>query len=133
MKQLKWIALVLAILVCFTACGETTKDPNEPDYEPEIIASPDPESGIPDASTSEEPTQNGETYRTSGMFLGMADNNLLVIIEANPSDGKPEKSFQISPDIDLDQMGIEPESMVDITYTVDINGIKRVQTIAVKY
>lgn len=132
MKQFKWIALSLAVALCLTACGPTNHPGETPDPAPvpEIIASPDPQSGIPDATTSKEPTQDGETYQANGMYLGMADNNLLVIIEANPEDGKPEKSYQISPEIDLAAMGIEEGNMVNIEYTVDENGIKRVKTIS---
>ena len=90
-------------------------------------------SGIPPATTDKEPTKDGQTYQAKGMYIGMADNNLLVIIEANPEDGKPEKSYHISPEIDLDAMGITDGSMVNLTYTVDENGVKRVQTISVEY
>ncbi len=130
MKQFKWIALCLAVVLCLTACGEPKNPAETPDPTPEIAATPNPQSNIPDASTDEDPTQDGETYQATGMYLGMADNNLLVIIEANPEDGKPEKSYQISPEIDLTAMGIEEGSMVDIEYTVDENGIKRVKTIS---
>ncbi len=130
MKQFKWIALCLAVALCLTACGEPKNPAKTPDPAPEIAATPNPQSNIPDASTNKEPTQDGETYQATGMYLGMADNNLLVIIEANPEDGKPEKSYQISPEIDLTAMGIEEGSMVDIEYTVDENGIKQVKTIS---
>ncbi len=138
MKTLKLTALLLAVLLCLTACGTkqpatgTPETPKTPDAA-EVIASPDPESGIPPAITEKEPTKDGETYQATGMYIGMADNNLLVIIEANPEDGKPEKSYQISPEIDLEAMGITDGSMVDLTYTVDANGVKRVQSISVKY
>lgn len=123
----------MAVLLCFTACGPT-KTPNTPDEpDPVIIATPEPDSGIPPAITDKEPTKDGETYQATGMYIGMADNNLIVIIEANPEDGKPEKSYHISPEIDLDAMGITDGSMVDITYTVDENGVKRVQSISVQY
>ncbi len=137
MKNWKILALFLAVLMCLTACGAPqtpSKTPDAPD-EPiiEIVASPEPDSGIPPAITEKEPTKEGETYQATGMYIGMADNNLLVIIEANPEDGKPEKSYQISPEIDLEAMGITDGSMVDLTYTVDINGVKRVQSISVAY
>lgn len=134
MKTLKLLALVMAVLLCLSACGlKPTVTPSTPEPPTEVIASPDPESGIPPAITEKEPTKDGETYQATGMYIGMADNNLLVIIEANPEDGKPEKSYQISPEIDLDAMGITDGCMVDLTYTVDENGIKRVQTISVQY
>lgn len=132
MKHFKWIALLLVAVFCLSACGET-KTPSVTPDEPEIIASPKPESNIPPAITEKEPTQEGETYKTTGMYLGMADNNLLVIIEANPEDGKPEKSYQISPEIDLTAMGIQEGDMVDISYTVDENGVKRVKTISKQF
>ncbi len=138
MKNWKILALFMAVLICLTACGtQNTPAPKNPDTpdEPiiEIVASPEPDSGIPPAVTDKEPTKDGETYQATGMYIGMADNNLLVIIEANPEDGKPEKSYQISPEIDLEAMGITDGSMVNITYTVDANGIKRVQSISVAY
>ena len=135
MKTLKLSALLLAVLLCLTACGPKTPatvNPVTPDPV-EVIASPDPESGIPPAITEKEPTRDGETYQATGMYIGMADNNLLVIIEANPEDGKPEKSYQISPEIDLDAMGVTEGCMVDLTYTVDENGVKRIQSISVQY
>ncbi len=135
MKTLKLSALLLAVLLCLTACGPkapATVNPDTPDPV-EVIASPAPESGIPPAITEKEPTRDGETYQATGMYIGMADNNLLVIIEANPEDGKPEKSYQISPEIDLDAMGVTEGCMVDLTYTVDENGVKRIQSISVQY
>ena len=137
MKNWKILALFMAVLLCLTACGKTqtpapeSETPEEPIVE--IIASPEPNSGIPPAITDKEPTKDGQTYQASGMYIGMADNNLIVIIEANPEDGKPEKSYQISPEIDLDAMGITDGSMVDLTYTVDENGVKRVQSISVAF
>ena len=135
MKIWKLTALLLAVLLCLTACGPKTPATEDTPEEPpiEVIASPDPESGIPPAITEKEPTKEGEIYKATGMYIGMADNNLLVIIEANPEDGKPAKSYQISPEIDLDAMGITDGSMVELTYTVDENGIKRVQSISVAY
>ncbi len=136
MKTLKMLALVMVALLCLTACT-TTNSPATPDTPEElpieIIASPEPDSGIPPAITDKEPTKDGETYRATGMYIGMADNNLIVIIEANPEDGKPEKSYQISPEIDLDALGITDGCLVDLTYTVDENGVKRVQTISVSF
>lgn len=136
MKTLKLLALVMAVLLCLSACGvqPATVTPDTPDEPPiEVIANPDPDSGIPPAITEKEPTKDGETYQATGMYIGMADNNLIVIIEANPEDGKPEKSYQISPEIDLDALGITDGSLVDLTYTVDENGVKRVQSISVSF
>lgn len=133
MKTLRIFALLMAVLLCLSACA-TTKTPETPDEpEPIVVATPKPDSGIPPATTEKAPTKEGETYKATGMYIGMADNNLLVIIEANPEDGKPEKSYHISPEIDLDAMGITDGCMVDLTYTVDENGVKRVQTISVQY
>ena len=137
MKKMRFLALLLTVLLCLSACGAQqsatveTDTPEEPIVE--VIASPDPDSGIPPAITDKAPTQDGETYQASGMYIGMADNNLIVIIEANPEDGKPEKSYQISPEIDLEAMGITDGSKVQLTYTVDENGVKRVQSISVAY
>ncbi len=137
MKNWKILALLMAALLCLSACGVSkapSVTPDVPEELPiEVIASPDPDSGIPPAITDKEPTKDGETYQASGMYIGMADNNLLVIIEANPEDGKPEKSYQISPEIDLEAMGIVDGSMVNLTYTVDANGVKRIQSISVAY
>lgn len=136
MKLFKLAALFLAVLVCITAC-QTTKPPvvtpEDPasDYNP--LVTPDPASNIPPATTEQEPTKEGETYSAVGMYLGMADNNLLVIIEANPEDGKPEKSYHISSEFDLEAMGITEGSVVELTYTVDENGIKKVKTIATQH
>lgn len=141
MKHFKLLALLLAV-ACLGGCGETTpKDTPDPVPTAEVQVDPSTktpdapvrEAKIPDATTEEKPTEEGETYKTAGMYLGKADNNLLVIIEANPQDGKPEKSYQISPEIDLEAMGIIEGNVVDITYTVDENGIKRVQTISKQY
>lgn len=129
MKHLSWIALCLATLICLTACGKVVVESPAPSPN-EVVASPAPESNIPDASTQQAPTAEGESYEAVGMYIGMADNNLLVMIEANPEDGKPEKSYQISPEIDLDAMGITDGDTIQITYTVDENGIKRIKTIA---
>ena len=134
MKHFKLIAIFLAALLCLSACGTPKNTPEEPPIvEPEVIASPDPESGIPDASTNQAPTTDGKTYETSGIYLGMADNNLLVIIEANPEDGKPEKSYQISPTIDLNALGITEGDPVQISYIVDADGIKRIHSISKQY
>ena len=136
MKLLKLVALLLAALLCFTACqpAKTPSDtPDEPPIAPNPLVTPDPASNIPPATTEKKPTKEGETYTAVGMYLGMADNNLLVIIEANPEDGKPEKSYHISPEFDLDAMGITEGDMIELTYTVDENGIKKVKTISAQY
>ena len=134
MKTLKMLTLMMAVLLCLTACGAPAPATNVPVTTPyEVVATPEPDSGIPPAITDKEPTKEGETYKASGMYIGMADNNLIVIIEANPEDGKPEKSYQISPEIDLDALGITDGSLVDLTYTVDENGVKRVQSISVSF
>lgn len=143
MKHMRILALLLLVVLCFSACGTTTETPNstpdtgvetgladEPKDTPEH---PDKGNGIPTPETKKEPTKEGETYKTAGMYIGMADNNLMVIIEANPEDGKPEKSYQISSEIDLEAMGITDGSMIDLEYTVDENGIKRVQSVSIKH
>lgn len=143
MKIWKLLAVVMAVLLCLTACGVkpqeqdsnapvATKNPDTPDTpdEPPIDGSG---SGIPDPVTDKTPTAEGETYQANGMYIGMADNNVIVIIEANPEDGRPEKSYQISPEIDLDALGITDGSMITLDYTVDANGVKRVKTISVAY
>ena len=137
MKQFKMIACVLTVVFVLSGCG-FTKNSSSTEASPvtdgaETIATPAPKTNIPDATTQKAPTAAGETYQATGMYLGMADNNLLVIIEANPEDGKPEKSYQISSQIDLSALGIEEGNMVDITYTVDKNGIKRIETISKQY
>lgn len=146
MKQLKLVALFLAAMLCLSACGGN-KQPGEntPESTPAVektdSQSPDDvdvadkplDPSIPTAVTEKAPTKEGETYQAVGMYLGMADNNLMVIIEANPEDGKPEKSYKISPEIDLNEMGITEGSMVDITYTVDENGIKQVQSVSTQH
>ena len=136
MKLFKFIRLLLVAMLCLTAC-QTTKTPSTtpepPVVEPNPNVTPDPASNIPPATTDKEPTKADETYTAAGMYLGMADNNLLVIIEANPEDGKPEKSYHISPDIDLDAMGITEGSMIELEYTVDENGIKKVKTISIQH
>lgn len=136
MKLFKLFALLLLVLLCLTACQTekpTVVTPDEPvsDYNPAVT--PDPASNIPPATTEKEPTKEGETYSATGMYLGMADNNLLVMIEANPEDGKPEKSYHISSEFDLEAMGITEGSVIALTYTVDENGIKRVKTIETKH
>lgn len=136
MKQTKLIACALVLLLLLGGCGTQKPDQNDPASPPEeteVVVTPNPSNSIPDATTQKAPTKDGETYQAAGMYLGMADNNLLVIIEANPEDGKPEKSYQISPDIDLASLGIEEGNLVDITYTVDNNGVKRVKTISKQY
>lgn len=136
MKLFKLFALLLAMVLCLSACGPAknpTNIPEEPPIEPDPMVTPNPASNIPPATTEKEPTKDGETYTAVGMYLGMADNNLMVIIEANPEDGKPEKSYHISPEIDLAAMGIQEGSMVELTYTVDNNGIKKVKTVSAQY
>ena len=133
MKLFKLFALLLAMMLCFTACQTTTESPDEPPIAEKPLPTPNPKSNIPPATTEKEPTKNGETYTAVGMYLGMADNNLMVIIEANPEDGKPEKSYHISPEFDLAAMGIQEGSMIELTYTVDENGIKRVKTVSAQY
>ncbi len=136
MKLFNLLALLLAMVLCFSACQITktpTNTPEEPSVEPNPLVTPNPESNIPPATTDKEPTKEGETYTAVGMYLGMADNNLMVIIEANPEDGKPEKSYHISPDFDLAAMGIQEGSMIELTYTVDENGIKKVKSVSAQY
>ncbi|MBO5408839.1 MAG: hypothetical protein J6A61_05550 [Clostridia bacterium] len=145
MKHLKILAVLLAV-ACLTACGTTNNNNSDPvptpasgmeaglENEPADTPEPPKEgSGIPSANTTQEPSKEGETYKTTGMYIGMADNNLMVIIEANPEDGKPEKSYQISSDIDLEAMGITEGSLIDLEYTVDENGIKRIQSVSVQH
>lgn len=142
MKFLKSIALLLAILLCVTACGGTktskTDTPDEPLATSAVSPSATPEepaqtgNGIPDATTTKQPTKAGETYQSTGIYLGMADNNLLVVIEANPEDGRPEKSYKTASDLDLDKLGITEGTAVDITYTVDNDGVKQLKTITPK-
>ena len=160
MKNLKILALLLAALLCLSACGSTqaekdkasktaaanntktevaadaaAEDTASDDGSQEPVvnaeATPRPDSNIPDATTTEAPTPEGESYQTTGMYLGMADSNLMVIIEANPEDGQQEKSYQISPEIDLEAMGISEGTLVDLSYTVDENGIKIVKSVSI--
>lgn len=142
MKFLKSIALLLAILLCVTACGTQTKTNTDTPEPPITEATPTPEetpeapqqtgSGIPDATTAKQPTKEGETYKSTGIYLGMADNNLLVVIEANPEDGRPEKSYKTASDLNLEKLGITEGTAVDITYTVDNDGVKQLKTITPK-
>ncbi len=158
MKLLKIIAVLLAIAL-LSACGTKTPGntpdpvpaigaensssgtPDEPDIptnaeKPEVSDSKEEgktEGNIPSAETEKAPTKAGESYQASGMYIGMADNNLMVIIEANPEDGKPEKSYKISSEIDLDAMGITEGSLIDLEYIVDENGFKQVTTVSVKH
>ena len=155
MKLLKIVAVLLAIAL-LSACGTktpgTTPDPvpaigaetgssdtpDEPDIpvnaeKPGVSEEGTKETSIPSAETEKAPTKEGESYKASGMYIGMADNNLMVIIEANPEDGKPEKSYKISPEIDLDAMGITEGSLIELEYNVDVNGFKQVKTVSVKH
>ena len=145
MKHLKILAVLLAV-ACLTACGTTDNNNSDPASTPvagmevelgdkpaDTPELPKEGSGIPAANTTQAPSKEGETYKTTGMYIGMADNNLMVIIEANPEDGKPEKSYQISSDIDLEAMGITEGSLIDLEYTVDENGIKRIKSVSVQH
>ena len=115
MKLFKFITLLLVAMLCLTAC-QTTKTPSTtpepPVVEPNPNVTPDPASNIPPATTDKEPPQADETYTAAG---------------------KPEKSYHISPDIDLDAMGITEGSMIELEYTVDENGIKKVKTISIQH
>ncbi len=138
MKTMKLFAIVMAVLLCFTACAN--KQEENPQSAPVGTSSPEdvpdeppvsPESTLPQPITDQEPTKEGETYQARGRYIGMGDSNLIYFIEMNAADGRKDQSYQISPEIDLDAMGITEGCLVDLTYTVDEHGIKQVQTISV--
>lgn len=146
MKSWKILAVVMAVLLCFTACGapkeasvpEATPAPTATPFptdqpEPPLvdeITIPRPESGIPDASTIQEPSKDGEFYQTRIAYIGMADSNLMVGFESSAEGGLVEQSYQISSNIDLDALGIQDGDVIDLTYIVDANGIKRIQSVS---
>lgn len=142
MKLLKRIAVLLSVLLVLSACGGKKQPTQTPDPTPTAPATETPSaspeatpaqgSGIPEATTTKKPTKEGETYQSTGIYLGMADNNLLVVIEANTDDGRPEQSYKTSSDLDLTALGVTEGTPVDITYTVDSDGMKHVKTIVPK-
>ena len=141
MKKFSILALVLAVLLCFTACANqqagtsdsaSEKEPLPTNLPEEVVTRPKNE--IPEPITDQEPTEEGETYRATGGYIGMADNNIIAVygIESE-GDSPKEQYYQLSPEIDLDAMGIIEGSVINLEYTVDANGVKRVQSVAVAY
>lgn len=98
---------------------------------PKPTETSDVDSYLPKPITSEAPTEEGETYHTSGVYLGITEDDCLVIIGPDATGVISEQAYQISSDIDLAALGVEEGSTVDISYTVDYSGIQRVQSISV--